>query len=91
MVKIRYSLSLSNITHSKETILEIEDTTIKDILEKLTEILGKDFERRMFTNGKISRFINLYVNGEDIRYLDDLNTTVKNTDEISILPAVSGG
>jgi len=91
MVKIKFSSALSNITHSKETILEISDTTIKVILEKLTEMFGVDFEKRMLNNGEMSRFVNLYVNGEDIRYLGGLNTLVKDSDEISILPAISGG
>ncbi len=91
MVKIRYSSALSNVTHSRETILEIGDSTVKIILEKLTEMFGEDFKKRLINNGEISRFVNLYVNGVDIRYLKGLDTSVKNTDEMSILPAVSGG
>ena len=42
-------------------------------------------------DGSIRRFINIYRNGEDIRYLDSLNTAVKDGDEVSIIPAVAGG
>ena len=91
MVKIRYSSALSNVTHSRETILEISDTTVRVIIDKLTEMFGEDFKKRLLNNGEVSRFVNLYVNGEDIRYSKGLDTPVKNSDEMSILPAVSGG
>lgn len=91
MVKIRYSSALSNVTHARETILEIGETTIRVILDKLTEMFGEDFKKRLLTNGEVSRFVNLYVNGVDIRYMKGLDTPIKNSDEISILPAVSGG
>ena len=41
--------------------------------------------------GKVRRFVNLYVNGEDIRFLSSLETPVKDGDEISIVPAIAGG
>ena len=41
--------------------------------------------------GEIRNFVNLYVNGEDVRFLDGLNTAMKPEDEISIVPAVAGG
>jgi molybdopterin synthase sulfur carrier subunit len=41
--------------------------------------------------GKVRRFVNLYVNGEDIRFLSSLDTPVKEGDEISIVPAIAGG
>ncbi len=91
MVKIRFSSALSNVTHTRETVLELGDTTVKVVLDKLVEQYGADFERRILDKGEIRRFVNLYVNGEDIRHLSGLDSPVKGTDEISILPAVSGG
>jgi molybdopterin synthase sulfur carrier subunit len=41
--------------------------------------------------GKVRRFVNVYVNGEDIRFLSSLDTAVKDGDEISIVPAIAGG
>lgn len=41
--------------------------------------------------GKVRRFVNVYVNGEDIRFLGSLDTPVKDGDEISIVPAIAGG
>ena len=91
MVKIRFSSALSNGTHARETTLDIGDTTVKVVLDKLIQQFGADFEKRILDKGEVRRFVNLYVNGEDIRHLKGLDTAVKGTDEISILPAVSGG
>jgi len=91
MVKIRFSSALSNVTHARETTLDIGDTTVKTVLDKLIQQFGADFEKRILDKGEVRRFVNLYVNGEDIRHLKGLDTAVKSTDEISILPAVSGG
>ena len=91
MVKIRFSSALSNVTHARETTLELGDTTVKGVLDKLIEQFGAEFERRILDKGEVRRFVNLYVNGEDIRHLNGLDSPVKDTDEISILPAVSGG
>jgi molybdopterin converting factor small subunit len=56
--------------------------------------LGKKFPaitQRLFDNGKVRPFINLYLNDEDIRFLDNLATPVKDGDELAIIPAVAGG
>lgn len=46
---------------------------------------------RLFEGDELRRFVNVYVNNEDIRYLDDLDTPVSESDEISIIPAIAGG
>jgi len=91
MVKVRFSSALSNVTHSRETIFEVGNTTVKTVLDKLVQQFGPDFEKRILEKGEVRRFVNLYVNGEDIRHLSGLDSPVKDSDEISILPAVSGG
>jgi MoaD family protein len=56
--------------------------------------LSKQFPavtQRIFENGQLRRFVNIYLNDEDIRYLDNLATAVKEGDELSIIPAVAGG
>jgi MoaD family protein len=47
--------------------------------------------QRLFEGGRVRRFVNVYLNDEDIRYLDNLNTAVQDGDEVSIIPAVAGG
>lgn len=91
MVKIRFSSALKGITKTNEKILEVDNTTLKSILDKLIEEFGDDLRNRIIDRGEIRRFVNVYINGEDVRYLKGINSDVVNNDEISILPAVSGG
>ena len=48
-------------------------------------------DARLFAKGQVRRFINLYLNNEDVRFLDNLATPVKDGDELAIIPAVAGG
>lgn len=48
-------------------------------------------ERLCDEAGKVRRFVNIYVNGDDIRFLSSLETAVKDGDEVSIVPAIAGG
>jgi sulfur-carrier protein len=48
-------------------------------------------ERLLDDKGEIRRFVNIYLNGDDVRFLDQLNSKVKDGDEISIVPAIAGG
>lgn len=74
-----------------EAVVTAEGGVLKDILETLsqrfpglsTELFGDD--------GELHRFVNLYLNDEDVRYLDGLNSKVADGDVVSILPAVAGG
>lgn len=73
-----------------QAVVEAGGTSIKDLLDNL----GKKYPAltgRLFENGQVRRFVNVYLNDEDIRYLDSLNTPVKDGDEVSIIPAVAGG
>jgi len=64
-------------------------------LAEAVERLESDFpgikERIVDETGQIRRFVNIYVNGEDVRFLDNLATVLKPGDEVSIVPAVAGG
>ncbi len=91
MVKVRFSSALNSVTGTRETIVELGDTTVKSVFGELVNKFGAEFEKRIFENGEVRRFVNVYVNGDDIRHLDGLDTPVTDSDEISILPAVSGG
>lgn len=48
-------------------------------------------QRLMDETGQIRRFVNIYINGDDVRFLDGLGTALKDGDEVSIVPAVAGG
>ena len=70
--------------------VEVAGTSVEAVLnalgQKYPAITGK-----LFDNGQVRRFVNVYLNDEDIRYLDNLQTAVKDGDELSIIPAVAGG
>ena len=73
-----------------QAVVEASGTTVKSLLDNL----GQKYPgivSRIFENGQVRRFVNVYVNDEDIRYLDSLQTAVKDGDEVSIIPAVAGG
>ena len=81
---------LRRFTNGIETI-EVEALTIGAIFEELDEKYPGIHERLCESTGELRRFINVYVNGEDIRFLDRLKTTVTPGAEISIVPAIAGG
>ena len=90
MIKILFYGPLARITEKK--IIEVEASTIKEAFEKLTLKYGDRLKTRLYDDsGKPRRFINIYVNGKDIRYLNNLETSVKEGDAVSIIPSVTGG
>jgi molybdopterin synthase sulfur carrier subunit len=71
-------------------VVTAEGATVGEVLRNLAAAYPALGER-LFEGAEIRRFINIYVNNEDIRYLDDLNTPVSPDDEIAIIPAIAGG
>ena len=70
--------------------LDAAGSTVGEILNQLGE-QHPALRERLFDGADLRRFVNVYVNDEDIRYLDDLATPVADKDEVSIIPAVAGG
>ena len=73
-----------------ESSADVEGTTVGEVLDSLYERYG-ELRSRIAEDGGLRRFVNVYVGGEDIRFLDGLETTVSDGDEVTILPAVAGG
>jgi MoaD family protein len=71
-------------------VVEVKGATVQDVLDNLG-MKYPGITQRLFENGQVRRFVNVYLNDEDIRYLDSLATAVKDGDELSIIPAVAGG
>ena len=69
---------------------EVDGSTVGEVLDSLYERYG-ELRSRIAEDGGLRRFVNVYVGGEDIRFLDGLETPVKDGDEVTILPAVAGG
>ena len=65
--------------------------TICELANNLDESCPGIKNRLLDEEGKIRKFVNIYVNGEDIRFLNGIDTKVNGSDEISIVPAVAGG
>ncbi|HEV2770509.1 MAG TPA: ubiquitin-like small modifier protein 1 [Solirubrobacteraceae bacterium] len=73
-----------------EAQVDVEGTTVGEALEGLFDQHG-ELRERMIEDGELRRFVNVYVDGEDVRFLDGLQTAVSAGGEVTILPAVAGG
>jgi len=89
-VKVRVPTPLMKLTDNQSEVTA-EGATISEILNNLESQFAGIKERICDENGTPRRFINIYLNEEDIRFLDGESTAVKEGDEISIIPAIAGG
>jgi molybdopterin synthase sulfur carrier subunit len=74
-----------------EAVLTGEGGTVRDVLQKLEDQFPGLTKNVVTDEGDLHRFVNVYVNDEDVRYLGALETELKDGDVVSILPAVAGG
>jgi sulfur-carrier protein len=74
-----------------ESALTGEGATVGEVLDSVYAAHGELRERIAGEDGELRRFVNVYVGGEDIRFLDGLDTPVADGGEVQILPAVAGG
>ncbi|MAU24888.1 MoaD family protein [Chloroflexi bacterium] len=89
MANVKIPTPLRVLTNN-ETSVEVSGEKIINIINNLDEKFPGITEKIM-DNNELKHFVNIYVNGEDIRYLDSLDTKVESGDEIAIVPAVAGG
>ena len=89
-VLVRIPTPLRRITNG-EARVEIESADLGDMVEKLNTTYPGFKDRLVDENGDLRYFVNIYLNGEDVRFLQGLETTTKSGDEVSIVPAVAGG
>jgi molybdopterin synthase sulfur carrier subunit len=73
-----------------EAVAQVDGTTVGEVLDALYDRF-EELRSRITDDGGLRRFVNVFVGGEDIRFLDGLNTPVSDGDEVTILPAVAGG
>jgi molybdopterin converting factor small subunit len=73
-----------------QAVVEVTGATVQGALDHLGQKCP-GITQRLFDNGQVRRFVNVYLNDEDIRYLNNLATPVKDGDELAIIPAVAGG
>jgi sulfur-carrier protein len=90
MSKVRIPTPLRKLTAGKEEV-SAAGTTIGELLADLEKNYPGIKERLCDDTGQVRRFVNIFQNDEDIRFLSNLETPVKESDEISIVPAIAGG
>jgi adenylyltransferase/sulfurtransferase len=89
-IKLEIPTALRPFT-GKQSSVEFEAATVGDALRQLTAVYG-DLKKHLYTeDGRLRSFGNIYVNDEDIRYLEKENTPTKDGDTISIIPSIAGG
>lgn len=89
-VKISLFGALAKITGDNN--IDVEALTLKDAIDLLTAKYGESFKDRIYDEkDTLRRFVNIYINGKDIRFLNRLNTNLNEGDTVSIVPAVGGG
>lgn len=89
-VKVRIPTPLRKLTNGQEEV-SVEAKTVGELIDALEKNYPGMKERLCDETGKVRRFINLYLNEEDIRFLQNLDTQLKDGDEVSIIPAIAGG
>jgi molybdopterin synthase sulfur carrier subunit len=90
MPQVRIPTPLRKLTSDQE-LVTAEGATIADVLSNLDQTFPGLGDRLCDEQGNVRRFVNIFVNDEDIRFLEEKATPVKDTDEISIVPAIAGG
>ncbi len=90
MATVRIPTPLRKLTKG-EAEVAAKGNNVKEILENLEQNFSGLKERICDEHGSIRRFVNVYLNDEDIRFLNNLETKVKEGDSISIVPAIAGG
>ena len=88
--KVRIPTPLRKLTNNEE-LIEVNASTVGEIISELQSRYPGFQERLLDDSGQIRRFVNIYVNEEDVRFLDNQNTVLKEGDEVSIIPAIAGG
>lgn len=89
-VKVRIPSPLRQFTDGADQ-LQLEGGDVAAVLQQLVS-RASGIDRRLFKSpGELNRFVNVYVNDEDIRFLQNLQTPLKTGDEVSIIPAIAGG
>ncbi len=88
--RVRVPTPLRKFTAGSEEVSAAGES-VRAVIEDLERSHPGMRERLLDDKGELRRFVNIYLNGDDIRFLDQLNSRVKDGDDISIVPAIAGG
>ncbi len=89
-VLVRIPTPLRSLTKGAAEVYA-DASTVSDLIEKLESQFPGLKDRLLEDGGQLRRFINIYINQEDIRFLQGATTSLKQGDEVSIVPAIAGG
>lgn len=89
-VTVRIPTPLRKFTNDQSDV-EIDGGTVGEVMDNLEAAHGGIKEKLVDDDGAIRRFVNIYVNDEDIRFLDGAETPVQDGDSVTIVPAIAGG
>lgn len=81
---------LRKYTGGKEQV-SVEGSNVREVINQLESQFHGITENLYLENGEVKPFINIFLNDEDIRFLNDLDTPVQSRDTVTILPAIAGG
>ncbi len=90
MANVRIPTPLRKLTEGKEEV-SAAGATVGEVITNLDGSYPGIKARICDDDGQVKRFVNIFANDEDIRFLDNLDTPVKDNDEVSIVPAIAGG
>ena len=90
MAKFKIPSQLRTQTNGQDTV-EVEGSTVGEALKKLVDQFPALSDRIYDENGKLRRYVNIYIGDEDIRFMDNLETSVDSGSEVSLVPAIAGG
>lgn len=89
-ITVRIPTPLRSLTGNRDTVTG-DGASLRECLSALESQYPGLRDRLLDEAGQLRRFVNIYVNGEDVRFLQGLDTPLKPGDEVSIVPAVAGG
>ena len=89
-ILVRIPTPLRSLTRGAADVQGTGDT-VADVIQNLEASHPGLRDRLLDEGGELRRFVNIYVNEEDIRFLDGLKTVLKDRDDVSIVPAIAGG
>jgi len=89
-ITVRIPTPLRKLTNGQDKV-SVDGDTLRSIVEELENEFPGIKDRICDENGEIRNFVNLYVNGEDVRFEAGLDTPTSSGSEVSIVPAVAGG
>jgi sulfur-carrier protein len=88
-IEVRVTANLQKVVGGQRSI-QAEGSTVRELLDDI-ESRYPGFKDMIVTDGQIHRFVNIYLNDEDVRFLGQLDTPLNDGDVVSVLPALAGG